>query len=187
MKTKTKTKANQKHTHMTSADYSRAIVHLFTNGSEGKSPYIVCDIFKRLVERHTNVQLLELQSYPLRMTFDIDHVRVWVWSGSPEEQTEDEMIFYTMCGAHGAVRVNVLKVLHEVPVTVMDKDVVIDHLAPLYTDWMAKWPTCTMSWIDFKEKHLTPDSHSQFSSMRYMSESNFVDAIETAIDSVFVW
>jgi hypothetical protein len=175
---------------MTSADYSRAIVHAFTNGSEGKSPYIVCDIFKRLVERHTNVQLLELQPNPLRMTFDIDHVRVWVWVGAPEEQTENEMIFYAQCGTHGAVRVNVLKVLDEVPVSVMDKDVVIDHLAPLYTDWMAEWPRCTMSWIDLSselDQHLTPDSHSQFSSMRYMSEHNFVDAIETAIDSVTVW
>ena len=169
---------------MATADFSRAIVYLSTNGLEGKSPYVLADVINELKERRDHVQLVEVHFDPLRFVLDVDHHKVYIWAGALAEQTDEEMIFYVQCGNRGIVRVDVIKCLREVPVGVIDDPAVIERLLPLETSWYIYWPTFTNSWLKFKHDHLNAVDSNQFRCMRYMSELIFVDAIETALCSL---
>lgn len=148
---------------MTTPEYSRAIVHLVTNGNEGTSPYIVCDVLSKLKKKYESVQLGELSHSPLQMSFIINDTLIWIRAGAHGEQSNTDIIFYaTICG-EGYLRFNALGKVN-VP------QEAFEQLHPVYDDWLSHWPKTT---------HTLPQGSQNFVPLLYTSEESFVHAIES--------
>lgn len=180
-------------------DATRAIVHMFTNGDEGKSPYVVSDILSLLKSKYKKVHLVQMQHEPIQFVLRIDdHTVIVTYSGNGFNDTE---AFYASCeNSTGFIRFNPLRCIGNVTQNLFTLSLVDDLLAHVTVDWTTNWPRlCKVRntfFLNDVEAHanclpflatLTKSDGAEDRPFYYMSEKAFVQAIHASILGNTVW
>lgn len=174
-------------------DATRAIVHMFTNGDEGNSPYVVSDIVCLLRSKYKKVHILEMQHEPIRFVLRIDdHIVTVSYSGNGFDDTG---AFYALCDTcTGFIRFNPLRCMGDVTQSLFSLNLMDDLLAHVTSNWTTNWPRlCKVTntfFLNDVEAHanclpflaaLTKSDVAEDRPFCYMSEKAFVGAIQSSI------
>lgn len=158
-------------------NYSRALAHIASCGSEGNTPYFVADLHALLAERYEKVLLSSVAPSPLRVEFNIDGRVVHV-----EEETEAAPRTCLRIKGLRTVRVDPLRSIKTAPQHTFIDRKEVEFWEPFYLNWMDAWPKANDSFESFMRKTFGATvAWTTTDKVTYWSECLVADGIAAAL------